>query len=117
MNKAKVIRWYDDVNPNSYLICIGEYGLKVLQAKWINDNEVELVVYGLAEDVDRFAADVEDGSVEPLESMGRDLEFDDDYEAWLNNEVNIALDLAEAEAEYGMSDAEREETYAIEDMA
>lgn len=97
MNKAKVIRWYDDVNPDSFVICAPNYGLKVLQAKYVHDNEVEIVVYGLAEDVDRFAADVEDGSVEPLESMGRDLEFDEDYEAWLNNEVNRMLDLAEQE--------------------
>ena len=95
--KAAVVDYFDDFNPDSYLLCLEPYKLKLLQALAKTKNTTEIVVYGEAEDVDRFIEDNEEGNLEPLDEMSKGLEFDEDYEMWLNNEVNRMLNLIEAE--------------------
>ena len=95
--KAAVVDYFDDYNPDSYLLCLEPYNLKLLQALAKTRDVTEIVVYGEAEDVDRFVEDNEEGTLEPMESVSKGLEFDEDYEMWLNNEVNRMLDLIEAE--------------------
>lgn len=93
MNKSAVVEWFDDDNPESYLLCSEEYGIKFLYAKEIDEYATELVVYGPTENVDRFLEDVDEGDVEPFERVGSGDYDDEDYEAWLNNEVNHLLDV------------------------
>jgi len=88
MNKATVIEWYDDVNPDSYVLCQEAYGIKVLQTKTIDANTTEVVVYGPTENIDHFLEDFNEDCVQPLESMQAGDYDDEDYEAYLNNEVN-----------------------------
>ena len=92
-NKAIVIEWFDDVNPDSYVLIPFHYGVKILQSTPIDDDRTEVVFYGPAENVDKLTEDFEEGDVEPLESMQSGDYDEEDYEAWLNNEVNIILDL------------------------
>lgn len=98
MNKSKTIIYEDSDNADSYLLCLEPYGLKLLLALPVGEDSTEITVYGKEEDVDRFAEDYEDGAVEPLESMSRSLEFDEDYEGWLNNEVWWLKQLSEYQA-------------------
>lgn len=95
--KAAVVDYFDDFNPDSYLLCLEPYKLKLLQALAKTKYTTEIVVYGEAEDVDRFIEDNEEGNLEPLDEMSKGLEFDEDYEMWLNNEVNRVFNLIEAE--------------------
>ena len=95
--KAAIVDYFDDFNPDSYLLCLEPYNLKLLQALAKTKEVTEIVIYGEAEDVDRFIADNEEGNLEPLDEMSKGLEFDEDYEMWLNNEVNRMLNLIEVE--------------------
>lgn len=99
--KATLVDYFDDINPDSYLLCAEPYRIKILQALAKTPSDTELVIYGEAEDVDRFVEDNEEGCLEPMESMSQGIEYDDDYEAWLNNEVNRILMLQKQEAIYG----------------
>ena len=36
MNKSAVVEWFDDDNPESYLLCCEEYGIKFIFAKVID---------------------------------------------------------------------------------
>jgi len=93
MNKSAVVEWYDDVNPDSYVLCMEPYGIKILHTKLIDENQTEVVVYGPEENVDRFLEDFEEDTLEPLEEMQSGDYDDEDYEAYLNNEVNRWLDI------------------------
>ena len=97
MNKTALVEWFDDCNPDSYVLCPEHYNIKILQAKPTDEARTELVVYGSTEDVDKFLEDFDEGVVEPLETMQAGDFDDEDYEAWLNNEVNIRLSLQESE--------------------
>ena len=86
-HSSVTVRWEDEDNCDSYLLCLEHYNLKCLKAEPVDENTTEITLYGLAKDLDAFCSDFEDGAIEPLESMSRSLEFDEDYEGWLNNEV------------------------------
>ena len=86
-NRAACIIYTDEDNRDSYKLCLENYGLEVLRAEDVDENSVEIVIYGPAENVKAFIDDYEEGDLEPLDSMSRSLEFDEDYEGWLNNEV------------------------------
>ena len=36
MNKSAAVEWFDDDNPESYLLCCEEYGIKFIFAKVID---------------------------------------------------------------------------------
>lgn len=76
MNKSATIIWWDDEVPESYLLCLESYELKLLHtAKTDNCFETEITVYGKAENIDRFIEDVDDDAIEPFEKIS--LEYDD----------------------------------------
>lgn len=87
MNKSKTLVYEDFDNADSYLLCLEPYGLKLLLAVPLDEDRTEVTVYGAPEDVDRFADDYEHGGLDPIDQMSASLEFDEDYEGWLNNEV------------------------------
>lgn len=97
MNKSKTLVWYDDYNPESYLLCMQHYGLKLLLDKKIDSCSTEITVYGQPENLDKFLADLDEGDIEPLDTKSAGIEYDDDYEAWLANEicnVKVLFDMA-----------------------
>ena len=100
MNKSAVVEWFDDDNPQSYLLCCEEYGIKFIFAKVLDKDRTELVVYGPTENVDRFLEDYEEGDLEPFETVGAGDYDDEDYVAWLNNEVNRVLDIRDLQLEF-----------------
>lgn len=100
MNKSAAVEWFDDDNPESYLLCCEEYGIKFIFAKVLDKDRTELVVYGPTENVDRFLEDYEEGDLEPFETVGAGDYDDEDYEAWLNNEVNRVLDICDLQLEF-----------------
>lgn len=95
MNKAVAVEWFDDVNPDSYVLIQPHYNVKILHAVPIDDESTEIVVYGPKANVDKFLEDFNEGEVEPFESVGSGDYDDEDYVSWLNNEVNYALTLNE----------------------
>ena len=96
-NKSATVVWFDDDNPESYVLCCEAYGIKILNAKEIDEFNTEITVYGPSENVNRFLNDLDEGDVEPFETVGSGDYDDEDYEAWLNNEVNRMLDLVKQE--------------------
>ena len=94
MNKAVAVEWFDDINPDSYVLIQPHYNVKILHAVPIDDESTEIVVYGPKANVDKFLEDFHEGEVEPFESVGSGDYDDEDYESWLNNEVNYALTLS-----------------------
>lgn len=84
MNKSKTLVWEDEDNIRSYLPALKHYGLQLLKWVEVGTYETEITVYGPTEKVDAFLEDVEEGCVEPLESLSRDNEYDEDYTAALN---------------------------------
>ena len=86
-NKSITVVWEDEDNRHSFLLVLEAYGLKLLLAKDIDKNSCEITLYGPKEAIDRFREDFNDGSFLVLDEMSRNLEFDEDYEGWLNNEV------------------------------
>ena len=92
-NFSRTIVWFDPDNRDSYKICLPYYGLTCLMANDISEDEVEITIYGPTENMAAFLKDLEEDAVEPLDTMSTSLEFDEDYEGWLNNEV-YAADMA-----------------------
>ena len=86
-NTSITVVWEDEDNRHSFLLVLEDYGLKLLQAKDIDENTCEITLYGPKEAVARFREDFNEGSFAVLDNMSRSLEFDEDYEGWLNNEV------------------------------
>lgn len=105
MNKSAVVEWFDCDNPDSYLLCCEEYGIKFILAKAIDKHNTELVVYGPTENVDRFLADLKEGDIEPFDTVGAGAYDDEDYEAWLNNEVNRVLDICDMLPQFTVKEA------------
>ena len=87
MNKSMTFIYEDYDNADSYLLCLEPYGLKLLLAVPLSETETEVTIYGRPEDVDRFVEDYNEGSLDPIDQMSGSLEFDEDYEGWLDNEV------------------------------
>lgn len=115
-HKSRTILWVDYDNRDSYKLCLGPYGLTCLMAVDVDADTVELTVYGETANVDRFLEDIENDCIEPLESMSTSLEYDEDYEGWLNNEVYWFDKLAAYEAgEYDPNDFFAEEEDEPED--
>ena len=86
-NSSITVVWEDEDNRHSFLLVLEAYGLKLLQAKDIDEDHCEITLYGPKEAVDKFREDFNEGSFLVLDEMSRSLEFDEDYEGWLNNEV------------------------------
>lgn len=84
MNKAATTIWWDDINRDSYLLCEEPYKIEILRAEPVNEAEVEIVVYGTEENVDRFLEDLDEGDINGLDDGTRD---DDEYKEWLDYEV------------------------------
>lgn len=88
MNKAAAVIWRDDFNAKSYKIVLPSYGLKcLLETPTSEFEEKEIVIYGPAENVDRFLADLEDYNFEILDTKAADLEADEDYKEWLDKQI------------------------------
>lgn len=87
MNKSKTIVWEDEDNIQSYLPVLKHYGLQLLKWAEVGTFETEITVYGPAEKVDAFLEDLDEGCVEPLESLSLANEHDEDYTAALNAAV------------------------------
>lgn len=89
MNKAAVVIWRDDFNVKSFKIVLPTYNLKCLkESQTIEFNEKEIVVYGPTENVDRFLEDLEDYNFEILDVNAERFDNDDDYSAWLNEQIS-----------------------------
>jgi len=86
-NTSITVVWEDEDNRHSFLLELEDYGLKLLQANDIDEDHCEITLYGPKEAVARFREDFNEGSFSVLDNMSRSLEFDEDYEGWLNNEV------------------------------
>lgn len=86
-NTSITVVWEDEDNRHSFFLVLEDYNLKLLNAIDIDEDNCEITLYGSKEDVARFRKDFEDGSFSVLDDMSRSLEFDEDYEGWLNNEV------------------------------
>ncbi len=92
-NTSITVVWEDEDNRHSFLLVLEDYnllegyGLKLLQANDIDEDHCEITLYGPKVVVDRFREDFNEGSFSVLDNMSRSLEFDEDYEGWLNNEV------------------------------
>ena len=86
-NSSITVVWEDEDNRHSFLLLLKAYGLKLLLAKDIDEDRCEITLYGPKEAVDKFREDFNEGSFLVLDEMSRSLEFDEDYEGWLNNEV------------------------------
>ena len=86
-NASITVAWEDEDNRHSFLLVLEDYGLKLLQANDIDEDHCEITLYGPKEAVARFREDFNEGSFSVLDNMSRSLEFDEDYEGWLNNEV------------------------------
>lgn len=86
-NSSITVVWEDEDNRHSFLLLLEAYGLKLLLAKDIDEDRCEITLYGPKEAVDKFCEDFNEGSFLVLDEMSRSLEFDEDYEDWLNNEV------------------------------
>lgn len=86
-NASITVVWEDEDNRHSFLLVLEDYGLKLLQANDIDEDHCEITLYGPKEAVARFREDFNEGSFAVLDNMSRSLEFDEDYEGWLNNEV------------------------------
>ena len=86
-NSSITVVWEDEDNRHSFLLLLKAYGLKLLLAKDIDEDSCEITLYGPKEAVDTFREDFNEGSFLVLDEMSRSLEFDEDYEGWLNNEV------------------------------
>lgn len=86
-NTSITVAWEDEDNRHSFLLVLEDYGLKLLQAKDIDEDHCEITLHGPKEAVAQFREDFDEGSFSVLDNMSRSLEFDEDYEGWLNNEV------------------------------
>lgn len=86
-NSSITVVWEDEDNRHSFLLVLEAYGLKLLLANDIDEDHCEITLYGPKEAVDKFREDFNEGSFLVLDNMSRSLEFDEDYEGWLNNEV------------------------------
>lgn len=86
-NASITVVWEDEDNRHSFLLVLEDYGLKLLKAKDIDEDHCEITLYGPKEAVAQFREDFNEGSFAVLDNMSRSLEFDEDYEGWLNNEV------------------------------
>lgn len=85
-NKMAVTKWFDPDTTDTINIAAKEYGLQILATKPTeNDDEIYVCVYGPTENVDRFLEDVEEGDVDPFDSV-RDL-TDNEYQDWLVNQL------------------------------
>lgn len=96
-NESKTLLWEDIDNRHSFLLVLPTYGLKLLMAKDIDEDRTEITIYGLREDLERFLEDLEEWDFSVLNDMSNSLEYDEDYEGWLNNEVWWQKLLMEAE--------------------
>ena len=97
MNTSATINWYDPDNRDSYLLCLDFYGIKCINSVDVDEDTTEITVYGPTENITKFLEDYEEDTVEPLNEMCISLEYDEDYEGWLNNEVYAFKQLAEFE--------------------
>ena len=86
-NSSITVVWEDEDNRHSFLLVLEDYGLKLLQANDIDEDHCEITLYGPKEAAAQFREDLDEGSFSVLDNMSRSLEFDEDYEGWLNNEV------------------------------
>lgn len=86
-NSSTTVVWEDEDNRHSFLLLLEDYGLKLLLAKDIDEDRCEITLYGPKEAVAQFREDYSEGSFLVLDEMSQSLEFDEDYEGWLNNEV------------------------------
>lgn len=86
-NSSITVVWEDEDNRHSFLLLLEAYGLKLLLAKDIDEDRCEITLHGPKEAVDKFCEDFNEGSFLVLDEMSQSLEFDEDYEGWLNNEV------------------------------
>lgn len=86
-NDSITVVWEDEYNRHSFLLLLEAYGLKLLMAKDIDEDQCEITLHGPREAVAKFREDFNEGSFLVLDEMSQSLEFDEDYEGWLNNEV------------------------------
>ena len=96
---SSTITYVDYDNRDSYKLCLKPYNIKCLSANPIDEDSVEITIYGEQADVENFLDDFEEDCLEPMENMGRDIEYDEDYLAWLNNEIEIFDNCTAAESE------------------
>lgn len=89
-NKSATITWEDEDAVNSWVPAMAWYGLQCLKWTEVGTYATELVVYGPTEKVDEFLADLDEGRVQPLESLSLANECDEDYQEALQKAIEEA---------------------------
>lgn len=82
-NRSATIIWEDEDNVRSYILAVAHYGLQILKWVEIGVYKTEVTIYGPSDKVKAFLDDLSEGTVEPLESLSRQYEYDEDYQAAL----------------------------------
>lgn len=77
--KSAIINWFDELNTNSYRLAAKHYGIKLELQHEVTDTELLLLAVGEADKMQKFFDDFNDGEVEPMASLSRKYEFDEDY--------------------------------------
>lgn len=82
------VEWYDPDTAETVRLACEERGLELLFSAPTGreDGEIVAVVKGPASEVERFAADVDEGCADPYEAETRDMS-DAEYEKWLEKSL------------------------------
>lgn len=82
-NRSATITWEDEDNVRSYILAAAYYGLQILKWVEVGIYKTEVTFYGPSDKVKAFLDDRAEGAIEPLESLSRQHENDEDYQAAL----------------------------------
>ena len=89
-NRSATIIWEDEDNIRSYILAANHYGLQILKWVEVDVYKTEVTVYGPSDKVKAFLDDLDEGTVEPLESLSRKHEYDEDYRSALVEAIAAA---------------------------
>lgn len=77
---SETIIWWDDIFPESYKVAIPAYGLKISNVKKIDDASTQLKVSTpIAENLDAFLLDHEEGDYRELDVISETCKTDEAY--------------------------------------
>ena len=86
-NRSTTIIWEDEDNVRSYISAADRYGLQILKCVEVDVYKTEVTIYGPSDKVKAFLDDLAEGTVEPLASLSRQYEYDEDYQAALSKAI------------------------------
>lgn len=82
------ITYFDYDNPETYKLCMKEYGLSCLSSTPLNSTEVKLTISGHPDNIENFLDDFENGDLIPLVNLSRQYEYDEDYKEAINTAIS-----------------------------